>query len=158
MPFAVVGERLAVSIPWGDVATAPRSTGARTVRTFMAVGRRSRLPIKLLGKIGGLMALAPLRALGERVVRSRPEGPSEAERKTSSFSVYAEAQTGATRRSVWVTGGNGYDLTAESAALCARLAAADGFAQTGALTPAQAFGAAALLDGLAAHGVRWGRA
>src|SRR5947207_1495644 len=31
---APVGRRACVSVPWGDVATAPRSTGARTVRTF----------------------------------------------------------------------------------------------------------------------------
>ena len=30
-----LGRKTCVSVPWGDVATAPRSTGARLVRTFM---------------------------------------------------------------------------------------------------------------------------
>jgi len=55
-----------------------------------------------------------------------------------------------------LTGENGYDFAAASAALCARLASAPGFAATGALTPSQAFGARALLDGLAGAGVRHG--
>jgi short subunit dehydrogenase-like uncharacterized protein len=59
-------------------------------------------------------------------------------------------------RAAWVTGGDGYDFTAVAAALCAERAAAADFDKRGALTPTQAFGARALLDGLKESGVAWG--
>jgi saccharopine dehydrogenase (NAD+, L-lysine-forming) len=155
---APIGARACVSLPWGDVATAPRSTGARNVRTFIAVGRHAgaaRLGMRLVSRVA---KLPPVRALSERWLRTLPEGPSDASRARSSSAVWAEATGARGTRSVWVTCGNGYDFTAASAALCAELAARPEFAARGAPTPAQAFGARALLDGLAASGVRWGEA
>jgi saccharopine dehydrogenase (NAD+, L-lysine-forming) len=143
-------------VPWGDVATAPRSTGARTVRTFVASSRKAAAATPLLAPLGSLLSLGPVKGLAERFIRSLPEGPSDEDRRRGHFSVFAEARGPGGTRAVWVSGGNGYDFTASSAALCARLAAAPGFAARGALTPAQAFGARALLDGLAPAGVRYG--
>ena len=151
-----MGLRTCISIPWGDLATAPRSTGARTVRTFMvATPTMARMSggINLVSK---LFKMGWVRGLGERWVRSQPEGPSDEERAKSSFAVYAEAKGQHGIKTVWVTGPGGYDLTAHSAVLCAKLAATPGFRVTGAPTPSQAFGARALLDGLAHCGVRWG--
>lgn len=151
-----MGLRTCISIPWGDLATAPRSTGAHTVRTFMvATPTMARMSggINLVSK---LFKMGWVRGLGERWVRSQPEGPSDEERARSSFAVHAEAKGKSGVKTVWVTGPGGYDLTAHSAVLCAKLAAAPGFAVFGAPTPSQAFGAKALLDGLAPIGVRWG--
>jgi len=157
VPFpSPVGTRHGVSIPWGDLATAPRSTGAREVRTFMAVPRSTARLVPALRPLGALLKLAPLKALAERWVSGLPEGPSDEERARSSFAVYAEATGANGTHAAWVTGPNGYDFTAASAVLCARLAAAPGFVKKGALTPSQAFGARALLDGLADAGVRYG--
>lgn len=146
-----IGPRLCLSIPWGDVATAPRSTGARNVRAFMAM-RGSVTGMRLVSR---LMKLSSLRALGERLVRRMPEGPTDEQRARSSFAVWAEASGALGTRAIWVTGANGYDFTAASAALCAGWAARPDFTARGALTPAQAFGARALLDGLADANVKW---
>jgi saccharopine dehydrogenase (NAD+, L-lysine-forming) len=152
-----LGRRSCISIPWGDLATAPRSTGAREVRTFIAVGRATARWAQALAPAARLLGLAPLRALGERYIRRLPEGPSDEQRAHSNFGVYAEATGSQGTRGVWVAGGNGYDFTARSAVLCARLAARPEFAARGALTPSQAFGARALLDGLG-DAIRWGMA
>ncbi len=155
-PFPELGSRPCPSIPWGDLVTAPRSTGARYVRTFMKLPKLA----PLVSRIGGpLLKLPFTKALAERAIGRLPEGPSAEERRSARFYVVAEAIApgGRITERVWVTGGEGYELTAASAALCAKLAAAPEFTLTGALTPSQAFGADKLLDQLAPHGVKWGR-
>ena len=156
-PFpAPLGARSCVSIPWGDLATAPRSTGARTVRTYMAVPPAMATMMPLVGLATRALAWGPARRLAEHWVSSLPEGPSDAERARSSCAVVAEASVGDRRATAWVTTGDGYDFTAQAAVECALRAAATDFAHKGALTPTQAFGARALLDALAVHGVRYG--
>jgi saccharopine dehydrogenase (NAD+, L-lysine-forming) len=157
VPFVEpVGERDCLSIPWGDVATAPRSTGARTVRAFMATPRGVSALVPLLPALSFAFRAGFVRSLGERFVRSQPEGPTDAERARASFAVHVEARGATGTRAVWVAGPDGYDFTAASAVLCARRAAEDSFKIIGTPTPAQAFGARWLLDELAPIGVRWG--
>ena len=152
------GPTLCLSLPWGDIATAPRSTGARDVRIFMSMPKRAVKWVPLLRPLGALLSVGPIKAFASRRIDKLPEGPTDEERKRSKFAVYAEAVGAKGTRGVWVTGGNGYDFTAAAAALCAKLASDPGFTKTGALTPAQAFGACELLDGLTAFGVKWGHA
>jgi short subunit dehydrogenase-like uncharacterized protein len=97
-----------------------------------------------------------VRGLVERRIARLPEGPSDAERARAKFGVVAEARGKKGVSAAWVAGGDGYDFTAESAALCATRAAEPGFSARGALTPSQAFGARALLEGLAGNGVTFG--
>jgi short subunit dehydrogenase-like uncharacterized protein len=159
VPFAELGTLSCLSIPWGDVITGPRSTGARHGRAYMAMppSMARLMPVMNLGT--PVMRLPLAKRLAERYIATLPEGPTDAERGHARFSVYAEATApfGQFSESVWVTGGDPYDFTASAAALCARLAAAPSFKGTGALTPSQAFGAEQLLGDLAASGVRWGR-
>lgn len=148
-----IGPREAMSAPLGDLVTAGRTTGAREVRCYVTLPRR-------------LMAFAPIAAsalkvpgmgwIAERWVRTMPEGPSERARKRATCAAFAEAKGKTGTRSAWVTLGDAYELTAESAALAAILASGESFQARGALSPVQAFGAKALLDGLAAAGVRSG--
>jgi short subunit dehydrogenase-like uncharacterized protein len=86
-----------------------------------------------------------------------PEGPTALMRSRARSAAVAEVEgTGGECRLGWVSAGDSYSFTAASAALCARLAAAEGFDRRGALTPTQAFGARELLSGLSDHGVKWG--
>src|SRR5678816_2430938 len=111
-----LGRKTCVSVPWGDVATAPRSTGARLVRTFMPLSPT----LARLGRVfGPTMKWKPIRALAERWVQSQPEGPSDEERAHSVFAVLAEAVGPNGAKTAWITGGNGYDFTASSAVWCA---------------------------------------
>lgn len=150
------GARPTVSIPWGDLATAPRSTGARNVRTYVTLPPAATALVPVLGVAGKALKWGPARRLAEKWVQTLPEGPSEAERARARCVAVAEAEADGRRGVAWVTCGDGYDFTAVAAVECAVRAAAPDFGQTGALTPTQAFGARALLDALAAHGVGWG--
>lgn len=149
-----------LSVPWGDLASAPRSTGVRNVRTYAALPRAVLGPLRLLLPAVRLCArgiAGPAGRLFDRALSLIPEGPSEQARLGAHVAVLAEAQDEAgARRCAWVRAGDGYLFTAAAAALCARLAAAPAFPLCGALTPTQAFGAQALLDGLRDHGVTWG--
>lgn len=154
-----VGPRDAVSVPWGDVVTAPRSTGARNVRCFMALSRSMRrfLPLAPLAPLA--LRIPGAERLARWWIARRPEGPSAAERARSAFTVYAEARSATGRRSAWVTGGNVYDFTGVAAVECAMRAAAEDFRAVGALSPSLAFGGRALLEALAARGAcRYGEA
>ena len=92
----------------------------------------------------------------ERWVRTLPEGPGESTRKRAACSAFAEVSGKNGTRSAWVTLGDAYELTAESAALAAVIASSDAFTATGALSPVQAFGVKPLLDGLAPFGLKSG--
>ncbi len=151
-----IGDRVCVSIPWGDLATAPRSTGARTLRTYMAVPPAMARVMPLVGLATKALAWAPAKRLAERWVDALPEGPSDAERARSRCAVVAEAQKGARAGRAWVTTGDGYEFTAHAAVECAVRAASPAFDKKGALTPTQAFGARPLLEALAPYGVRFG--
>ena len=151
-----VGDRVCVSIPWGDLATAPRSTGARTVRTYVVMSPALARVAPLVGLAGKALSWGPAKRLAERWLSTLPEGPSDAERARARSAVVAEAQNGRRTARAWVTAGDGYDFTAAAAVECAVRAAADGFDKKGALTPTQAFGARSLLESLAAHDVRFG--
>lgn len=143
-----VGRRTVIAAPWGDVATAPRTTGARNVRTFMA------LP-PAVARFAPLMKLTRLPGAGallERWVRSLPEGPTPEQRAKGRSAIHAEATGAKGTRAAWVTCGDGYDFTAISASLCAMRAAEGDFTGKGALTPVQAFGAQWLLDSLKKEG------
>lgn len=149
-----LGPRDTGSAPWGDLATAPRSTGARRVRTFFALPSRLAPVFPLLAPAATiasrLLSVPTLRELAERCVDGLPEGPSEEARHRARFSVVAEADGAKGTRAAWVTGGDPYDFTAVSAVECALRAAAPAFDKRGALTPTQAFGARSLLETLAA--------
>jgi short subunit dehydrogenase-like uncharacterized protein len=151
-----LGKRTCVSIPWGDLATAPRSTGARTVRTYASLPPAMAMAIPLVGMAAKALSWGPAKRLAEKWVSTLPEGPSDAERARARCAVVAEASAGGKTATAWVTTADGYDFTAVSAVECAVRAAAAGFSKKGALTPTQAFGARELLDALAAHEVRYG--
>lgn len=154
VPFpAPIGPRETMSGPLGDLVTADRTTGAKNIRCFVSLPRRMMRVAPLAARS---LRLPGVRALLERWVRTMPEGPSESSRKRAVCSAFAEASRAGDARSAWVTLGDAYELTGESAALAAVLAAEPSFEGRGALSPVQAFGAKRLLDGLAGAGVRYG--
>lgn len=137
------GEVECLFIPWGDVATAPRSTGARNVRTFFmgsedTVERMNRFwPVT--------MAASYVPFLGTLLEKRAPEpgyGPDAERREETWFTIMGVARDrdGNEQTSV-VTGGDPYDLTAAAAARGSLAMARGEVDETGVLTPTQAFGA-----------------
>ncbi|HVO31508.1 MAG TPA: hypothetical protein VMV18_12260, partial [bacterium] len=141
--------RLFVSVPWGDIVTAPRSTGARTVRVLMPAPRRYARFLGLLPLVQPLLRTRVFAALGERWVRGLPEGPTPEQRAKGSFTMVGIARGAQGEARVELTGPDGYDLTATTATLCAMRAADPSFAGRGSLTPTQAFGVKSLVEALA---------
>lgn len=158
---APFGPSVCYSFPLADLAAAPCSSRARTVSTFF----RAPAWLSALGRYGaaarrwGAALVRPelVRSVAREAIAALPEGPTERARSRAVFAAVAQAtsQKGE-RKAVWVAGGDCYEITAASAVLCLRLLLAPGFAKTGALSPAQAFGARELLEGLAPFGVRFG--
>lgn len=110
------GAKLAMTIPWGDVATAFHSTGIGDVRVFMAA------PPRLIARARRANLVRPLlgmrwvqRALKARVGRS-VAGPSQAQRDTLPTWVWGEATNAhGERRTARIRTANGYRLTIDGA-------------------------------------------
>jgi short subunit dehydrogenase-like uncharacterized protein len=144
-----------MSMPWGDIATAPRATGARTVRVYFRAPAAATRIVPLVAPLGKIARFKPLYERLKHRIEAGPSGPSEAERARSKFMIWAEATAVDGRRQQAVMSGpGGYPFTAISAAECAIRAAAPEFDRRGALTPTQAFDAPSLLAALEPHGVR----
>jgi short subunit dehydrogenase-like uncharacterized protein len=152
-----IGPQTCVSVPWGDVATAPRSTGSPNVRVFVAVPRAAARALPLLRPLLPLVGAKPVQKLLGTAIDYLPEGPGDGKKGAFGSAVCAEAffHDGRTA-TAWLSLPDGYTLTAHVAAHCAELCLASSFAARGALTPTQAFGARTLLDGMIAIGAQWG--
>ncbi|SEG94200.1 Uncharacterized conserved protein [Thermomonospora echinospora] len=120
------------------VATVPRHVTARRVRSVIRED-----------------VAAMFRALTSDVVDRIPETPDEDARRASRWLMVARADDGRGHHAQgWVTGPDGYRLTAVIAVEGARRLATGG-EQAGALTPAQAFDPADFLGFLGSYEVTW---
>ncbi|MBE9374642.1 saccharopine dehydrogenase NADP-binding domain-containing protein [Saccharopolyspora sp. HNM0983] len=134
------GPRKVASLPWGDVATAYRSTGIGTITTF------ARLPGVDLGgpaaRLGRLALRAPgAQALGKAAIGRFVRGPGEGKRSASWVEVYAEAtDPDGTTVSAALIGPDTYDFTADSVLRSVAAVRAER-PEPGAHTPSTAFGA-----------------
>ena len=92
-----LGVASCVSIPWGDLATAPRSTGARPCARTWRSRRRWRRHADL-GLATKALAWGPAKRLAEHLVSSLPEGPTDAERARAKSRHPGRGQTAGRRR------------------------------------------------------------
>lgn len=134
---APIGRRRVVSAPFGDMVTAPATSGASEIHTFIGF-RWPRLARAGAPLARVFFALGGAR-LGERLVTLAPEGPTAAERDGALFGIWARA-TGADGRVqvATATGKDPYGLTAVTASFAAMQLAKDDYAKSGALSPMQA--------------------
>jgi len=111
IPFAH-GERLGVTIPWGDVYTAFISTGIPNIEVYISLPPALIAWLRRLRWLQPLLGLAPLQALLKRRVESKPGGPSAQVREGSYGELWGEVQSADGRKiSATLTTPNGYDLT-----------------------------------------------
>jgi short subunit dehydrogenase-like uncharacterized protein len=135
-----LGARTAITIPWGDVATAYHTTGIPDVEVYVAVPLAVRAGMRAARAFGPLLASAAVqRALAARVRRG-PAGPTAAERARRSSHLWAEARDAAGRIAVArLRTPESYELTSMTALdLAAR--ALRGELPAGFQTPARACG------------------
>ncbi len=146
-------QRLAVTVPWGDVYTAYLSTGIPDIEVYMVVSPRTAVRLRRLRPLAPLFGWGPLNRLLRRRIEKRVPGPSPELRERSHCWLWGEVSdlAGRSERAAMRTP-NGYELTAEAAlaAVSQLLGSAD--PPRGFHTPSQAFGAGFVL-GL--PGVEW---
>jgi short subunit dehydrogenase-like uncharacterized protein len=132
--------RIAVSIPWGDVATAWYSTGIPNIETYAALPPAQIRALRLSRYLGWLLRARWLHARWQRRLDKSPAGPGAATRRNTQSLVWGEVRnaTGHKLQSRLVCG-NGYSFTARAAVAAARRVLA-GDTQPGFQTPSRAFG------------------
>jgi short subunit dehydrogenase-like uncharacterized protein len=138
--------RHCMTIPWGDVSTAWRSTNIPDITVYTAVPRSTVRSMRLSRPFLPLLGLGPFQRFLKARINARAPGPSAERRAGASSRLWGEvrdAQGGVARARLVAP--DGYSLTAMTAVGAARRILAGGV-PTGAQTPALAFGADFVLE------------
>lgn len=108
------GERMAVTVAWGDVSTAFHTTGIPNIEVYAAVPAAAAFAARLGGLLEPLMAVPLVR---DAVVRraGAVRGPTAAARAERPTFVWGEAEAAGVRRTCRMRTANGYDFTVSSA-------------------------------------------
>jgi short subunit dehydrogenase-like uncharacterized protein len=136
----------AITIPWGDVATAYYTTGIPNVEVYLAAPWAVRAGARLSRYLGWPLRSNWVQGRLRRRIQAGPPGPTEAERRANRCAFWGEAADDAGRRVVArQETPDGYDLTVQ-AALAAVVRVLGGSVTPGFRTPAMAFGPDFVLD------------
>jgi short subunit dehydrogenase-like uncharacterized protein len=136
----------AVTIPWGDVATAYYSTGISNIEVFVGVPERRIRTMRTPVLMRWLLGLAPVQAFLKARIARRVKGPTDAERAADEVYIYGEAWDDAGHRvALRLRTREAYTLTAESA-VKATLKVTESRLAPGVYTPSMAFGAEYVLE------------
>lgn len=134
------GEKLAMTIPWGDVSTAFHSTGIPNIEVYIPGSPRLVKNARRANKLRWLLRLSPVQSLLKKRIDKTVRGPDTATRDKMPTFVWGEARDDSGRQMVArVRTANGYSLTVSgSLAIVAHLA---GHKPTGgAYTPSRLVG------------------
>ncbi len=94
------GPTRAVTIPWGDVSTAYRSTGIGDIEVYTAVSRRQLRLMRLSRHLGWALRSSLLQNFLKRRIQAGPPGPSDEERTRGRTYLWGEVSDGTGRRAV----------------------------------------------------------
>jgi short subunit dehydrogenase-like uncharacterized protein len=132
--------RLAMTIPWGDLSTAFRSTGIPDIEVYMAVSPSAVANARRLRRFAPVLGLGFVQSFLMKRIEKRVKGPTEEERKRERSSLWGRVTDGERSVTGTLETLEGYALTAETAVAIARRVLA-GDVAPGVHTPSQAFGA-----------------
>ncbi len=135
------GEKLAVSIPWGDVSTAYFSTGIPNVEVFTAMAPERLAGLQRAERLRGLLRQRWVQYLLKQRIHRTVQPPTEAQRAAAPTFIWGEVRNAAGQiKTARVRTANGYSLTvASSLAFLEHLPAESPYA--GYATPAMLMGA-----------------
>jgi saccharopine dehydrogenase (NAD+, L-lysine-forming) len=141
--------RSAMSVPWGDVATAWRSTQIPDITVFMSARPAVIRAARLSRFAAPILGLAPVQQLLKSRIERSVKGPDAEERARGGAQFWGSVSDGSRSVEMTMSLPEGYTFTADAAVECARRVAA-GAVNAGAWTPSLAFGAdfAASLQGV----------
>jgi len=135
------GVRHAVTIPWGDIASAWRSTGIPNIETYVPASPRLAQRLRRLDWIRPLLGLRLVQGMLKAQIARRMRGPDQAERQAQTTWVWGEARNAEGRRcTARVRTANGYDLTIHAALAVVEALLGGLPARAGATTPGLLFG------------------
>ena len=135
------GEKLAMTIPWGDVSTAFHTTGIPNIEVYVPMSPARLRALRRLNLVRWLLGLGFVQRRLKAKVDRQPPGPDDAERAQTPTNVWGEARDAAGRIvTARVETANGYTVTVHAAlGVVERLLARA--AEPGATTPARLMGA-----------------
>lgn len=134
-------DKLAMTIPWGDVSTAYHTTGIPNIEVYIPGSASMVKNVKRLNVIRPLLGIRWVQNLLKSHIAKTIKGPDEAQREQAKTYVWGEAVNAEGEKvTVRVVTTNGYDLTvAGSLAIVEHLLPAHSVA--GAYTPSKLMGA-----------------
>jgi short subunit dehydrogenase-like uncharacterized protein len=133
------GPRLAMTIPWGDLSTAFRSTGIRDIETYMALSPSAIAGARRSALFAPLLGLDVVQSFLKWRVERTVTGPTAGERDRERSLLWGRVEAGDRAVEGVVETLEGYALTAETAVGALRSVVA-GKVPPGVWTPSQAFG------------------
>jgi short subunit dehydrogenase-like uncharacterized protein len=133
------GPRMAATIPWGDIATAYRSTGIPNIRTYAAQSPKAIQQLRRMKPLLPLLRLGFVRSIAKKLA-SKSKGPSDSSRQRGSMELWGRvANAAGAEETMTMTVAEGYTFTVLSSLLAVERILAN--PQAGAFTPSQLFGA-----------------
>ncbi|HEX3110957.1 MAG TPA: saccharopine dehydrogenase NADP-binding domain-containing protein [Thermoanaerobaculia bacterium] len=138
VPFSI-GTRTAMTIPWGDIATAYRTTGIPNIRVYIATHAKTVKRMRLMRPLLPIAGLKPVRRLLQKFANRR-SGPDAQMRANARMYLWGEVRnaSGATR-AMTMTTPEGYAFTIVSALNAVERVLRS--TRPGAFTPAKLLGA-----------------
>lgn len=130
----------ALAIPWGDIATAYRTTRIPNITTYMAMPK----PVIAMAGMGAgagqtILSNKMVKSVAKGIVGAVVKGPSEKRRQTARSYIYAKASDDRNHHAeAWIDTIEAYQFTVESSLLAVEQTLERQLA--GALSPSLAFG------------------
>lgn len=135
------GEKLAMTIPWGDISTAYATTGIPNIEVYIPGSPRMVARARRANRLKWLLHVGVVQNLLKRYVERRVKGPSAAQRDAQPTFVWGEVtNANGDKRTARIRTANGYSLTTNGALAVVEHLLATTVAG-GAYTPAQLMGA-----------------
>ncbi|MFO0877053.1 MAG: saccharopine dehydrogenase NADP-binding domain-containing protein [Gemmataceae bacterium] len=139
------GRTIAITIPWGDVATAWHTTGIPNIETYVAAPLVVRMATWLSRPFTSWLAASPVQRWLKARIQGQPPGPTDEQRLRGRTYIWGEVRNAQGQRKVSrLRGPEGYTTTALTA-LAIVEGVLEGRVSPGYQTPARAFGADLIL-------------
>ncbi|MFQ5446920.1 MAG: saccharopine dehydrogenase family protein [Saprospiraceae bacterium] len=136
----------AMTIPWGDVSTAYRTTGIPNIEVYMSVTPSAHRQVKWNRYLGWLLRTEFVKNIARRKIAQRPAGPSDTQRAGSRSFLWGEVRNERWQiRQAVLTTPDGYTLTAMTSLLILEKVLSSNL-KTGFQTPAGAYGEDLILE------------
>ncbi len=115
------GEKPAMCIPWGDVATAYFSTGIGNIEVYVPAPAALAIGLRLLDPLRPLLGLTVVQRWLKRLVDKRVQGPDQVTRERQRTWLWGEARNAAgSRKTARLETANGYEVTVHGMLLAVR--------------------------------------